>query len=121
MSDQKEDYWARFWSEYDFDANSVDEQSQVFRTRDRVPIEKDAWEHTVKLVANHMQFLKALLKRFVNYLCISHRLQFLSSQRDFSGQATCLQEFIVLVPKMTNYLLLQREFSRTQKLYLRMI
>ena len=45
-----------FWSKYDFDANSVDEQSQVFRTRDRVPIEKDAWEHTVKLVANHMQF-----------------------------------------------------------------
>ena len=56
MSDQKENYWAKFWSEYDFDANSTDEQSQVFRTRDRAPIEKDAWEHTVKLVANHMQF-----------------------------------------------------------------
>ena len=56
MSDQIEDYWTKFWSEYDFDSNSTDEQSQVFRTRDRVPIKKPAWEHTVNLVANHMQF-----------------------------------------------------------------
>lgn len=56
MSNQNEDYWSKFWSEYDFDSNNTDEQSQVFRTRDRVPIEKHAWEHTVKLVANHMQF-----------------------------------------------------------------
>ena len=56
MNDQKEDYWTKFWSDYDFDANRVDEQSQVFRTRERVPIKKDEWEHTVKVVANHMQF-----------------------------------------------------------------
>ena len=56
MSDRKEDFWAKFWSEYEFDVNTTDEQSQVFRTRDKAPIEKDAWEHTVNLVANHMQF-----------------------------------------------------------------
>ena len=56
MNDKKDDYWAKFWSEYDFDANSVDEQSQVFRTRDRIPIDEDSWEYTVELVAKHMQF-----------------------------------------------------------------
>ena len=56
MSDQDGIYWAKFWSEYDYSSSSTDEQSQVFRTRGRVPIEKEAWEHTVKLVANHMQF-----------------------------------------------------------------
>ena len=56
MNDKKDDYWAQFWSEYEFDANSVDEQSQVFRTRDRIPIDEDSWEYTVELVAKHMQF-----------------------------------------------------------------
>lgn len=56
MSNKKDDYWAKFWSEYNFDANNVDEQSQVFRTRNRVPIDQDAWEYTVELIAKHMQF-----------------------------------------------------------------
>ena len=56
MNDKKDDYWAQFWGEYEFDANSVDEQSQVFRTRDRIPIDEDSWEYTVELVAKHMQF-----------------------------------------------------------------
>jgi len=56
MNNKKDDYWTKFWSEYAFDPNSVNEQSQVLRTRDSLPIDKDSWEYTVELVAKHMQF-----------------------------------------------------------------
>jgi len=56
MNNKKNDYWTKFWCEYDFDATSADEQSQVFRTRDRIPIDKESWEYTVELVAKHMEF-----------------------------------------------------------------
>ena len=86
MSDKKEDYWTKFWGEYNFDVDSIDEQSQVFRTRDQIPIGKDAWDHTVELVANHMQFKPndtlldiccgngLLLKHFVVWLRVFQQL-----------------------------------------------
>ena len=59
MVKQNDGYWAKFWSEYQFDVEIIDEQSQVFRTRDRVPITPDAWKYTVEVVENLLDFKRS--------------------------------------------------------------
>jgi ubiquinone/menaquinone biosynthesis C-methylase UbiE len=51
---QDNEYWSRFWSEYKADIAEKDEQSQVLRTRNKLPIDKDIWEFTVSDVAGQL-------------------------------------------------------------------
>jgi cyclopropane fatty-acyl-phospholipid synthase-like methyltransferase len=55
MTLQKNEYWARFWSEYQTDVANKDEQSQVLRTRNKQPIAKRKWEITLDLVAQQLE------------------------------------------------------------------
>jgi ubiquinone/menaquinone biosynthesis C-methylase UbiE len=48
------EYWSRFWSEYNADIAEKDEQSQVLRTRNKLPIDKESWEFTVSDVASQL-------------------------------------------------------------------
>lgn len=48
------EYWSRFWSEYKADIAEKDEQSQVLRTRNKLPIDKESWEFTVSEVASQL-------------------------------------------------------------------
>lgn len=52
----KDDYWARFWSEYQTDVAAMDEQSQVLRTRNKMPIDEARWQLTLESVAAQLDF-----------------------------------------------------------------
>jgi ubiquinone/menaquinone biosynthesis C-methylase UbiE len=43
-------FWTNFWSEYESDPLNSDEQSQVFRTRDKSPISQAVWNLTLQEV-----------------------------------------------------------------------
>ena len=51
---QDNEYWSRFWSEYKADIAEKDEQTQVLRTRNKMPIDKESWEFTVSDVASQL-------------------------------------------------------------------
>jgi cyclopropane fatty-acyl-phospholipid synthase-like methyltransferase len=55
MTRHENEYWARFWTEYQTDVANMDEQSQVLRTRNKQPIEKRKWEITLNTVAKQLQ------------------------------------------------------------------
>jgi cyclopropane fatty-acyl-phospholipid synthase-like methyltransferase len=52
---RENEYWARFWSEYQTDVANKDEQSQVLRTRNKQPIDRERWEVTVDTVADQLK------------------------------------------------------------------
>jgi ubiquinone/menaquinone biosynthesis C-methylase UbiE len=54
MTRQENEHWARFWSEYQNDVSIQDEQSQVLRTRNNQPIDKEKWEITVSTVERQL-------------------------------------------------------------------
>ena len=49
------EYWSRFWSEYKADVADKDEQSQVLRTRNKMPIDGEKWELTLRTVAAQLE------------------------------------------------------------------
>lgn len=55
MSRQDNEHWSRFWSEYQTDVANKDEQSQVLRTRNKQPIDKQKWEITHSIVMQQMK------------------------------------------------------------------
>lgn len=55
MTLQKNEHWARFWSEYQTDVANNDEQSQVLRTRNRQPIDQRKWEMTLDIVSQQLE------------------------------------------------------------------
>lgn len=55
MTLQKNEHWARFWSEYQTDLANNDEQSQVLRTRNRKPIDQRKWEMTLNIVSQQLE------------------------------------------------------------------
>jgi cyclopropane fatty-acyl-phospholipid synthase-like methyltransferase len=55
MTLQKNEHWARFWSEYQTDVANKDEQSQVLRTRNKQPIDQRKWEITLDTVAQQLE------------------------------------------------------------------
>ena len=55
MTLQKNEHWARFWSEYQTDVANNDEQSQVLRTRNRQPIDQRKWEITLDIVSRQLE------------------------------------------------------------------
>jgi SAM-dependent methyltransferase len=55
MTRQKNEHWARFWSEYQTDVANKDEQSQVLRTRNKQPIDQRKWEITLDTVGQQLE------------------------------------------------------------------
>lgn len=55
MTLQKNEHWARFWSEYQTDVANKDEQSQVLRTRNKQPIDQRKWEITLDIVSQQLE------------------------------------------------------------------
>jgi SAM-dependent methyltransferase len=55
MTLQKNEHWARFWSEYQTDVANKDEQSQVLRTRNKQPIDQRKWEITLDVVSQQLE------------------------------------------------------------------
>ena len=55
MTPQKKEHWARFWSEYQTDVANKDEQSQVLRTRNKLPIDQRKWEITLDIVSQQLE------------------------------------------------------------------
>lgn len=55
MTLQKNEHWARFWSEYQTDVANRDEQSQVLRTRNKQPIDQRKWEITLNTVGHQLE------------------------------------------------------------------
>lgn len=54
MRGRKQEHWARFWSEYQTDVSEKDEQTQVLRTRNKQPIDRQTWESTLKTVESQL-------------------------------------------------------------------
>jgi len=54
MTRQQNEHWVRFWSEYQTDVASKDEQSQVLRTRNKEPIDPQKWAVTISTVNQQM-------------------------------------------------------------------
>jgi ubiquinone/menaquinone biosynthesis C-methylase UbiE len=55
MNSQYNDYWVKFWSEYQTDVANKDEHSQVLRTRNKQPIEKYKWDITLSSVHEQLE------------------------------------------------------------------
>jgi cyclopropane fatty-acyl-phospholipid synthase-like methyltransferase len=55
MTHQENEYWVRFWSEYQTDVANKDEQSQVLRTRNKQPIDQRKWEITLETVGQQLE------------------------------------------------------------------
>lgn len=49
------DFWGRFWSDYITDVADKDEQSQVLRTRNKVPVDQGTWAFTLDVVAAQLE------------------------------------------------------------------
>ena len=56
VSSKSRDYWSDFWFQYNSDIAGQDEQTQVLRTRNKVPIDVQKWELTLQTVAEHLEF-----------------------------------------------------------------
>jgi ubiquinone/menaquinone biosynthesis C-methylase UbiE len=52
--DSNAEYWRRFWLEYTSDPAQKDTQTQVLRTRNKVPISADKWAYTLAGVARQL-------------------------------------------------------------------
>lgn len=50
-----DEYWSNFWREYSVDNLDIDEQTQVFRTRNQIPIDKEAWIFTLQSVQDQLE------------------------------------------------------------------
>lgn len=55
MTSNENEYWARFWFEYQADVANKDEQSQVLRTRNKQPIDQSKWEFTLATVEQQLE------------------------------------------------------------------
>lgn len=52
------EFWSKFWSDYTTDVAGKDEQSQVLRTRNKVPVDRETWELTLNTVASQLELSK---------------------------------------------------------------
>jgi cyclopropane fatty-acyl-phospholipid synthase-like methyltransferase len=55
MTQQSKEYWDSFWSDYQLDLASKDDQSQVLRTRNKQPIDQKKWEITIATVSEQLE------------------------------------------------------------------
>ncbi len=57
MSPNTNDYWTKFWTEHGRAAEQLDEQSQVFRTLNKQPIDDSIWRQTVDYILGQFRLL----------------------------------------------------------------
>lgn len=51
---EQNNFWVEFWKEHAKNASKKDKQSQVLRTSNRAPIDKNSWKNTIKVVFEYL-------------------------------------------------------------------
>lgn len=50
----KSEYWTKYWQDYARMADELDEQTQVLRTCNRVPVSEEVWMKTLDMMSEHL-------------------------------------------------------------------